>query len=387
MNIIILARCKSINGTHTLVRQYSRGFLERGHDVCFPRMDSSIDFLNSLDSRVKLISVFEVLFRKIKYDYVLCLTQDMYVVALFLKKFHSEINVFAGVYHPRQYIYRSLLQNKFWENLIDENDHFIFMNDSVKASHVDKYNKSKNFPKSKVVPLPFNIDNYFDLNDRIHAFNSNPLRIVSIGRAVGFKRYPIGVIKALQIIDTTKKITFEVYGEGEQLEFFKKIANENCNVDVKFMGDIDSSLIKIILKDCFLFVGMGYSIVEASNAGVPSIQAVESTDGELCYGLLSDNQGYEVGEKIPNKKLESTRNVMENILNLDINLYLEKAHLAHEKSKIFSQAAVCEELSVYFKNNKSFKSIGSLNSFFYLCIRFIEAIKNRLIKINPIDQK
>ena len=270
---------------------------------------------------------------------------------------------------------------------MDQNDQFIFMNESVKKSHSNYYINAKNFPDSIILPLSFKFSNNFNITDRKDAFNSNPLRIVSIGRAVGFKKYPIGVIRALATIKSEKDLIFEIYGDGELLDLFKKVAAENNNTLVRFMGDVHPEKIKEILKDAYLFIGMGYSIVEAAAAGIPAIQAIESTDGDVCYGFFGEYNGYEVGEFIEGKEIKNTKEIINNFLQLDTQEYLKHSLTSKEKSKSFDQYIVIKKLLNFFNEKNSTKKITPLKFIFFLLIRIIDAIKNRFITASPLDHK
>lgn len=218
----------------------------------------------------------------------------------------------AGAYHPAAYCllpvekppYHVSLIRDLFGNIPEKN--LVFMNEATRASHADYF--QRDFKDSRIVPLAID-----DPGLRtIPSVSQSPREIVSVGRLVDFKPYPLGVIEIVR--DLRKQgldIGYRIYGKGELRPLFEqKIREYGLEDSIHLEGEIPYSELNEALKKAFVFVGMGTSVIEAAVLGIPSLVAPIFDSSGLTSGWLREHLGYDVGEE------PGIRNMKEDISTL-----------------------------------------------------------------------
>ena len=107
------------------------------------------------------------------------------------------------------------------------------------------------------------------------ADNRRKLKIVSIARAeFPFKGYLIGLLDLLETFkaDYEIKVSIVSYGNGVQrLENHIKEKNFPENIEVKLYGRTEYTKLKEMFSDCTVYIGMGTSVLDAAQYGIPCI--------------------------------------------------------------------------------------------------------------------
>ncbi len=175
----------------------------------------------------------------------------------------------------------------------------IFMSEDIRSLH--QKDAGRIFHGSLVLPLPVTLR-----TRRSHDKHASR-RIVSIGRIdSNMKTYNeqlVPMIARLRAEGIT--LEWDIYGGGPEyaVENMKKlIALHQLQDFVRLNGEIAYDAFDHVLDDCFVFVGMGTSAIEASMVGAPSIVAIASSDEPMSYGLLADHPFGACGEVLDHRQ-------------------------------------------------------------------------------------
>ena len=164
--------------------------------------------------------------------------------------------------------------NKALLSALNKSNSLIPMNENVVDRIKDDF--QINISKDNIVPLPYenfkieDVRNNFDHNIRHQA----KTRIVWVGRIVDFK---IPAIKTMiDFISENEGYEFDIIGYGSENNIQKYIAEKKLIDKVKIIGKIENKHLKNFLKHYNIGYGMGTSIIELTNAGLPTIIALKA---------------------------------------------------------------------------------------------------------------
>ena len=302
MNILFVRNYPTVDGVFTLLLRLGKRFKQDGHNMFYIDFGIKTEFDKELAETFTLLTPkyleeeknlphIDVLFPFADGDLLYwCITE--------LKNRHFKNAKFImGAYHPRAYYASTHLgpspdtriYKKIFSILPSQN--IIFMNEIVKKAHQDYFNLQ--FTNSSIIPLPVKLES------RLRDFkNINRKKIVSIGRLENSKKYVFAVLQVMtQLIDEGYDYEFYIYGHGQLKEFIVDyIKAKNIETYIFFMGALEYKNLYTVLKDAFMFVGMGTVLIEASSIGVPSLLAIDSEEKQVTYGFFSDLDGLSVGE-------------------------------------------------------------------------------------------
>lgn len=167
-----------------------------------------------------------------------------------------------------------------------------FMNDAARDAHAAYWGKDLSL--QPILRLPLNASDV--------AWKATPgsrLRIVSVGRLVAFKAYnraAPGIVAALRAQGIDAHWT--IWGDGEDRAIIEQaIEAHDCRAFVTLQGLLpyDQFNGEVCAHD--VFVGMGTALLEAAQAGVPSICALEEL-AEQGYGFLDEAPGDSIGDMV-----------------------------------------------------------------------------------------
>ena len=91
-------------------------------------------------------------------------------------------------------------------------------------------------------------------------------------------------------------------------------------------GSLPYEAMEKVLKDAFVFVGMGTALLEAAACGVPAIVAIESCPRAATYGLFHETAGRHLGYADPNAPEFSFREKIEHLSQLSADEYENVSH-------------------------------------------------------------
>lgn len=251
-----------------------------------------------------------------------------------------------GVYHSREFLWgdKSRLMRKKQISLFSDvsAENIIFMNDYTVSMYSSTYNKNY----KNALPIGIEIERYMDCLP-----NARSGRIVSIGRLVDFKTYNYHMIMCLAKLESQyrKKITFEIYGDGPEMENLKKMADDK-NINAKFLGKLEYNEMPAILNGASLFVGSGTAIVEAAAAGVPCIIGIESIQKPLTYGFITETKGLSFQEMGLDYPMHSYSDVINNLCSMSEDDYASLSAKHRVRAKVFSSDNMEKTLMNYYCN-------------------------------------
>lgn len=302
MNILFIRNYSKVDGVFTLLLRLGKQFKLDGHNMFYIDFGIKTEFDTEISVTFTLLTPdgltagknlphIDVLFPFVGGDILYwCINE--------LKNRHFKNAKFImGAYHPRAYYVSTYLGlspdtrivKKVFSVLPSEN--IVFMNEIVKKEH-EKYFKLP-FTNSHIIPLPVKLEG------RMRDFKSiNRKKIVSVGRLENSKRYVIAMLEVMtQLANDGYEYEFYIYGHGQLRGFITSyIKLHNIGHYVFFMGPLEYKNLYSVLKDAYLFVGMGTVLIEASSMGVPALQAIESEKMPVTYGFFSELNGLSIGE-------------------------------------------------------------------------------------------
>lgn len=302
MNILFVRNYPSVDGSFTLLLRLAKRFKQDGHQVFFidfrikTVLDTLIHETFTLITLEELISgknlpMIDILFPFADGDLLYWSINEL------KNKYFKNAKFILGVYHPRAFyvstylglssdtrIYRQIFRNLPFQNIV-------FMNEIVKREH-QKYLKL-DFTNSPIIPLPITLD----LEQR-NCEKVDRKKIVSIGRLENSKKYVFAMLEVVvELNKENHNYDFYIYGHGQlQASIIDFIKQRNIEHYIFFMGELEYKNISLVLKDAFMFVGMGTVIIEASSMGIPSLQAIDSEKMPVSYGFFCDLKGLSIGE-------------------------------------------------------------------------------------------
>ncbi len=301
MRILILCRIKQAAGVATIVQKFMTGFDSLGHEVLFLQLDSDLDFLGEARNVIEVVPLKNILSKKTTYDVAFCIAEEFVWYSLFLRRvLRNRAKVFATVIHPRHYCYMlddgshpaevELVRSK----LLDSDNGLIFMNEQCRRLHEEFYGRE--IAQSIVLPLPVVASR--PLSERHYV----PGKIVSVGRLVNFKNHHESLIlELIPLVKAGATLQYWIYGYGpNQAALEQFIESSGAASFCFFKGKFPYSEFENIMRDAWIFVGMGTSAIEAASLGIPTLIPVESRADAVTYGFFGvDYSGLEVGEAVP----------------------------------------------------------------------------------------
>jgi glycosyltransferase involved in cell wall biosynthesis len=264
---------------------------------------------------------------------------------IFLRKFNFKIILIERTPLQELYIYYGLkdfLKKILFKTLIK----FTFKKADcciANSSFISKeYNNKYNLKFITINPPSF--DGKLNLKKKSTKKNKE-INFVTVCRLTKEK----GLEKLIKIIpNIRKKIVLNIIGNGPELNYLKQITSKlNLNNNVKFLGEISPSKIKIKLKkyDCYInnsdFEGFPNTVVEALSVGIP-VFASQSYGGinEILnsnkYGLIYKNENH-------------LTKIINNFIDDKISFNFNKKNLSKHLNK-FNEVNNLKKYKKIFKN-------------------------------------
>lgn len=265
-----------------------------------------------------------------------------------------------------------IMKRKIRRNLTPRD--FIFVNDAGRDHHGSAL--KMDLTGASVITLLVDIDKYSFVDRR----DVPKKKIVSIGRITSFKTYNFTMLNVMKsLTEKGYDLEWHVYGDGEQFATLKRqVASMQLERVVKLYGAIPYSALEGVLRDSFLYIGSGTSLIDAAACGVPAITTIEYSNDASSYGFISDVPGYSLIEPdlpFPKKNIEE---LIVDVFNSDNESYYDLQIKCFEKAKLYGGGKIsCE----YFLKFQSIKSNGrSVKTNFFEVLASVAGLMiNRLI--------
>ena len=187
-----------------------------------------------------------------------------------------DFNGFIGLYI---YIFYRKIVSKLYYN-----GNIRFMDEDTLSSAVEYYNLVNEDNLIMLLPMfvsPFPSDK-----------SPNGFEIMTVSRAdFPFKGYLIGLIH--DFIEIAKKYELtklKIVSFGKDIEYLKQCINESGFGDrIVLYEGLNISEIERLLKQCYVYIGMGTTVLDAANLAVPSIVVYHNTMEFKAVGFFQDN--------------------------------------------------------------------------------------------------
>ncbi len=200
--------------------------------------------------------------------------------------------------HPRNMFYFQTLPklkqrfgcvfSELIENYIDSRN-IIFMNEDVINSTLDYYGIIQYKDKCSIILLPFKIQQY-DYKKR----NKGKLRILTVARAdFPYKGYVLGLIDDLaNNFNDLSDFELTIISAGDDiLELKSKIDSieKRIQKQIVLIEGVYPEELDDFYSSADVYIGMGTTVLEATNFGVPSIVAQYDTRDFCTKGFFYEN--------------------------------------------------------------------------------------------------
>ena len=148
-----------------------------------------------------------------------------------------------------------------------------------------------------------------------------------------FKGYLLGLIDEFaKIVEKYPNARLSIIGNGlgaEELLSKIRIQNDSVKNAIKLQGKIEYFRLKQYFDDANIFIGMGTTLLDAVNCGVPSI-VVDAYKYECnCVGFFHDNIDKLAG--MGSNIIVSAHTLIEKVINMSRAEYITLCKAAHQK--------------------------------------------------------
>lgn len=179
-------------------------------------------------------------------------------------------------------VYRNISKRIYFNNQV------IFMDDETCESALNYYGIQDSRRSEKVFLLPM----FVDKNVK-HLFPEQR-SILTVTRAdFPYKGYVIGLIDDFaKLLEEFPDIELKIVAFGKDLDILKKKIEDQHDIvrnRIVLYDQLSLQEIKELLKKTYLYIGMGTTVLDAANEGVPTIVSWHSTMKNECNGLFHDN--------------------------------------------------------------------------------------------------
>lgn len=168
------------------------------------------------------------------------------------------------------------------------NNSLIFMDKNTALVSLEYYGLEDLINKCAIVHLPFNCSNSLP-----KPYDNNHCSILTIARATfPYKGYILGLIDTLDSnVTRFKNFSLTIISTGEDIQILKqKISSVKYIKDrITLIEGVSPEQLSNFYRKADIYVGMGTTILEASNYGVPAIVVRYDTNEFEAIGLFSDN--------------------------------------------------------------------------------------------------
>lgn len=297
----------------------------------------------------------------------------------------------VGFYHSKEFLWGANQKLPYFEKV---NRSFVF--NRLTPSNIIIFNESLvplyqrggwDLSKANCFPIGV-VDSHSGTNGPAFSPKSNkPLKVVSVGRLVDFKRYNKWMIElAAELKNSALSLEYHIYGNGPIEESLRELAKRlDVENSVYFHGLLNYADFDTTVAQYDLFVGSGTAIVQAAALGVPAIIGIENVADPLTYGFLADISGFSYNEDGLYTKMPVAELIKAYLAMSDTDIIsLKQRHI--DKASIFSMAA-CVANFIRVEERSSIPSIKDLPNFSYCASLFINVVLARIIKTHPLKFK
>lgn len=218
----------------------------------------------------------------------------------------------------------NLIYKRFFRKEIENS--FLFMDEEC-IYECKKY-YGENVKIDDIYRIGYKVPDY-DLDiSRSRLKNKEHINILSASRMVfPFKGYQCGVVEAAEtIIKRCPNVHFTIIGSGPDSYVIDRKINEmskDARLNIKRMENVTHERLIELMKEAYVYIGMGTTLLDAASVGLPSIVAMHDQMGMISSGLFIDSYNNVGGiPEISNCQTDFLC-LLKKILSMDNNSYLE----------------------------------------------------------------
>lgn len=317
---------------NSITRKMKQSFDEVGIEIII----TNLKRVNSIN---KVISELEKSGKEI--DKVEFLDYLMYFRFQFIQLIEkTNINaIYYSVLPTNSNFFSHFRKNKAISNLLDKYNHIFCYTNGIMFMDKDccdgftKINKIEEINKpNNIVLLPFE---KYDAKK-----TSNEISILSIARAdFPFKGYLFGLIDAYKEININNKYNMTIISYGKHIDKLKDKINKSKVNGITLIDETSPEELKKYYSKTKFYVGMGTTILEAANYGIPCILVAPN-----LYEFVSNETFDQNGQLVARNNGKQGIEVLKKFLELD----------SYEYSKIQEET---KKQLINYDNEKNMKKI------------------------------
>lgn len=309
LNILFITATLDIGGVETYLCRVVPELARDGHCITINVLNNRINkgMLRSVSqhAKVNVLSKFKRLGSFFvyahpsidEYDLIYTTGSTSLLCAALASVNTGEAKIVAGVFSQLEYfskltLYRNAIAAKLFNRLGANN--IVYCTDGCREDHARYF--GENQLEAKVSPLFLSVPTEFSPP----SFDSNTVKILSIGRLVAFKCYNLYIPKLIQTLRRSGiNATWTVVGDGplrnQMVDFVKNLQLTDF---VRFVGFVEYSALSNYYRQCDLYIGAGTTLIEAASFGLPSLCTIDGDNEALTTGFLCDRIGYVTSDKV-----------------------------------------------------------------------------------------
>ena len=290
----------------------------------------------------------------------------------------------TGIYNPREYFrlgkydFRTLLYGRLLNNFVRD-EAIIFMNTAVLDNH-EKFFKRR-FSESLLLPLAVDESYYTGIVREPRKF-----KIISIGRLVDFKTYNFYMIDIVKnLVENGYEVLYEIYGYGPlENKLRLKIKTNGLEDQISLKGKIGYREFGDVLKDAYLFVGTGTSLIEAAFCKVPSVAAISYESEPLSHGYFHQMRGYNFGEKLHERPTKNVYDLITKLFEMSEQEYENEMQWNYEAAQEYSINPLMERFIEICSNVSKDTNPSGFPSFLFYIYIVLSVIKTFLKRLRQL---
>ena len=178
----------------------------------------------------------------------------------------------------------------------NKNKNILYMDEETLTANLDNYNLEHERGYFSTCPLPFKIH-----EQNMHERSKDVFRILTVSRVdFPYKGYLLGLIDVLNNnFEELSEFELTIITHGNYQVLIDKInsMNEKLKERIVFIDHVTPDKLPEYYQSADLYVGMGTTVLEASDYGVTSVVAQYDTYEFVSTGLFKDNP-LDLGSKV-----------------------------------------------------------------------------------------
>lgn len=200
-----------------------------------------------------------------------------------------------------------------------------FMDEETRDAAFDGLGLEGKDDVDRIIPLPMFVSP--EPSPRSLGSFEGGRTILSVARAAfPFKGYLLGLVDSFPIVhERYPDIKLRIVSFGPDIGRLKDaIAHcpEPTRSAIELVGQSSTEQIREMLGEAWLYVGMGTTVLDAADVGVPAIVSCHHTEKDTCLGFFCDSPGEVAfaGEGVPSV------NLIQRVADMDGVRYRDLAH-------------------------------------------------------------